>query len=202
MGKDDLKITGGTYAVNAAAVAIEANDSIRISGGTLTLTAGTDGLHAENGSDDGKGFIYIAGGDIAIDAGDDGIHATSVIEVNDGRIAVAAAEGMEGTYIQLNGGTISIDARDDGINAGQKSSAYRATVEINGGSVTVVMASGDTDGIDSNGDILIRGGTIDVTGGSSFDYDGTATYTGGTIIVNGQQLSYIPNQAMGGRRKG
>ncbi len=199
VGKDDLKITGGTYHVIAADVAIEANDSIRIADGILDLTAGTDGLHAENSSDDSKGYIYIAGGSITIQAGDDGIHAASVIEVNDGKIAVTAAEGMEGTYIQLNGGTISINGKDDGINAGQKSSAYRAAIEINGGSVTIVMASGDTDGIDSNGDIFINGGTINVTGGSSFDYDGTAAFHGGTIIVNGQELSDIPRQQMGGR---
>ena len=199
VGKDDLKVTGGTYRIVAAAVAVEANDSIRIAEGTLILTAGTDGLHAENDNDDWKGYIYIAGGNITIEAGDDGILATSVIEVNDGKITVTAAEGMEATYIQLNGGTVSINARDDGINAGQKSSAYRATIEVNGGEITVVMASGDTDGIDSNGDIIVNGGTINVTGGSSFDYDGTAEYTGGTIIVNGQRLSYIPNQMMGGR---
>ena len=199
VGKDDLKITGGTYHITAAAVAVEANDSIRIADGILDLTAGADGLHAENSSDDSKGYIYIAGGTISIQAGDDGIHAASVIEVNDGKITISAAEGMEGTYIQLNGGTIAINGKDDGINAGQKSSAYRATIEINGGSVTIVMASGDTDGIDSNGDILINGGTVNVTGGSSFDYDGTAKFNGGTIIVNGQELSYIPNQVMGGR---
>ena len=205
VGKDDLKITGGTYTVTAAAVAIKANDSIRIADGTLDLTAGTDGLHAENGDDDGKGYIYIAGGAITIQAGDDGIHAASVIQVNDGRIAVTAAEGMEGTYIQLNGGTISVNGQDDGVNAGQKSSAYTATIEINGGAISIVMASGDTDGIDSNGDIVINGGTINVTGGSSFDYDGTATYNGGVIIVNGQTLSYIPNQQIGagmGRGRG
>ena len=199
VGKDDLKITGGTYHITAAHVAIVANDSIRIADGTLDLMAGTDGLHAENGSDDAKGYIYIAGGTITIQAGDDGIHALSAVQINDGTVSITAAEGIEGTYIQLNGGTISIDGRDDGVNAAQKSSAYRATVEINGGSVTVVMASGDTDGIDSNGDILVHGGTIDVTGGSSFDCDGTAEYTGGTIVVNGQKLSCIPNQTLGGR---
>ena len=56
------------------------------------------------------------------------------------------------------------------------------------------MSSGDTDGIDSNGDLYINGGTINVTGGSTFDYDGIAQYNGGTIIVNGQQIDYIPNQ--------
>ena len=60
------------------------------------------------------------------------------------------------------------------------------------------MASGDTDGVDSNGDIYVNGGTISVTGNSTFDYDGTAEYNGGVIIVNGQQIDYIPNQMMGG----
>ncbi|MBO4836545.1 MAG: hypothetical protein J5564_02510, partial [Clostridia bacterium] len=46
------------------------------------------------------------------------------------------------------------------------------------------------------------GGTIRVTGNSSFDYDGTAQYNGGTIIVNGQQVASIPNQMMGGGRGG
>ena len=54
------------------------------------------------------------------------------------------------------------------------------------------MADGDTDGIDSNGDIKVSGGTINVTGSSTFDYDGTATFTGGTIIVNGTKVNEIP----------
>lgn len=38
-----------------------------------------------------------------------------------------------------------------------------------------------------------------MTGNSTFDYDGSAQYNGGTIIVNGQQVNSIPNQMMGGR---
>ena len=60
------------------------------------------------------------------------------------------------------------------------------------------MSAGDTDGIDSNGNIIVNGGTINITGSSSFDYDGTAQYNGGTIIVNGEQVTSIPNQMMGG----
>ena len=197
--KDDLKVTGGTYVITAQVKAMEANDSIRVADGTLTLTAGTDGLHAENDDDNSLGYIYIGGGTLAITAGDDGIHAASVVQVDEGSITIAAAEGIEGTYIQLNGGTLVIDGQDDGINAAQKSDAYRATVEINGGDITVRMASGDTDGVDSNGDIIVNGGTIQVTGSSTFDYDGSAQYNGGTIIVNGQQIDYIPNQFGGGR---
>ena len=202
VGKDDLKITSGTYNITAKVKTVDANDSIRIADGTLNLIAGSDGLHAENDDDDSLGYIYIAGGTLTIQAGDDAIHATSVVQVNDGKININAAEGIEATYIQLNGGTISINSKDDGINTAQKSSAYRAKAEINGGDITVVMASGDTDAIDSNGDLIINGGTINVTGSSSFDYDGSAEYNGGTIIVNGQQINYIPNQMMGGGRGG
>ncbi|MBR3503138.1 MAG: carbohydrate-binding domain-containing protein [Clostridia bacterium] len=200
--KDDLKITGGVIQITAASKAVEANDSIRIADGTLILSAGTDGLHAENDSDDTLGYIYIGGGSLTITAGDDGIHAVSVVQIDGGEIAVKAGEGIEGTYIQLNGGSVSIQASDDGVNAGKKSGAYTPTIEINGGEITVVMGAGDTDAIDSNGNIVVNGGTINVTGSSSFDYDGTAQYNGGVIIVNGQQLDYIPNQMMGGAGMG
>lgn len=199
VGKDDLKITGGTYVITASSKAIEANDSIRIADGVLYLTAGTDGLHAENDEDASKGYIYIGGGSLTITAGDDAIHATTVVQTDGGTIAITAAEGIEATYIQFNAGSVSIQASDDGVNAAYKSSAYTPTVEINGGEITVSMGAGDTDGIDSNGNIIVNGGTVSVTGNSTFDYDGTAQHNGGTIIINGQQASSIPNQMMGGR---
>ena len=200
--KDDLKITGGTYTVTASTKAIDANDSIRIAGGALYLIAGTDGLHAENDGDDTKGYVYICGGSLTISAGDDGIHALSVVQIDGGTLNIKAAEGIEGTYIQFNGGTVNIQSTDDGVNAAYKSSAYTPTVEINGGDITVSMGAGDTDGIDSNGNIIMNGGTVTVTGNSTFDYDGTAQYNGGTIIANGQQIAYIPNQMMGGGMMG
>ena len=200
--KDDLKITGGTYTVTASSKAVEANDSIRVAGGALYLTAGTDGLHAENDGDDTKGYVYIGGGNLTISAGDDGIHALSVVQIDGGTLNIKAAEGIEGTYIQFNGGTVNIQSTDDGVNAAYKSSAYTPTVEINGGDITVSMGAGDTDGIDSNGNIIMNGGTVTVTGNSTFDYDGTAQYNGGTIICNGQQIAYIPNQMMGGGMMG
>ena len=198
-GKDDIRITGGTYLINADSKAIEANDSIRIAEGTLNLTAGTDGLHSENGEDAAKGFVYISGGSLTISARDDGIHGSSVVQVDGGTQNIRAAEGIEGTFIQINGGTLSIQSSDDGFNAARKSDAYTPTIEINDGDITVVMGGGDTDGIDANGNIVVNGGIIRVTGNSTFDYDGTAEYKGGTIIVNGQQVSSIPNQMAGGR---
>ncbi len=197
-GKDDLKITGGTITITCKYDAIEANDSIRIAGGDITINSKKDGLHAEYDEDDSVGYIYICGGTLDITASDDGIHATTVVQIDDGEIDISAAEGIEGTCIQINGGTITISASDDGINASSKSSAYSIAIEINGGYITIKMGSGDTDAIDSNGNLYVNGGTLNITANSPFDYDGTAKYTGGTIIVNGQTVNSITNQMMGG----
>jgi hypothetical protein len=67
-------------------------------------------------------------------------------------------------------------------------------VEINGGTVSITMASGDTDGIDANGNIYINGGTVNITAQSPFDYDKEAVHNGGTIIVNGEEIDEITNQ--------
>ena len=199
VGKDDLRITGGTYRITASSKAIEANDSIRISDGTFTVKAGTDGLHAENDDDDTLGYIYIGGGTFSMSVGDDGIHGTSLVQIDGGSFSISAAECIEGTYIRINDGQFDLSSWDDGINAAKKSSAYTPTVEINGGSINITMSAGDTDGIDSNGDIIVNGGTVSVSGNSTFDYDGTARFNGGTIFCNGQQVTEIPNQMMGGR---
>ena len=200
VGKDDLRITGGTYRITASSKAMEANDSIRIADGSFTIKAGTDGIHAENEDDDSLGYVYIGGGSFSMSVGDDGIHAVSLVQIDGGSFNVSAAECIEGTYIRINGGTFELSGRDDGINAAKKSTAFRTpTVEINGGSISITMSAGDTDGIDSNGDIIVNGGTISVSGNSTFDYDGTAQFNGGSIYCNGQQVTEIPNQMMGGR---
>jgi len=196
--KDDLKITGGSYVIDAASKCMEANDSIRIADGTFVLTAGTDGLHAENDDDDSLGYIYLCGGEFTINAGDDAIHAVSVLQIDEGTFSISGAEGLEATYIQINGGSIDIQSWDDGVNAANKSGSYRTTFEMNAGELSVSMGSGDTDGIDSNGDLYINGGTISVNASSPFDCDGAAQYNGGSVIVNGEQVDYLPMQQGGG----
>ena len=198
VGKDDLKICGLTLTVTAADHAVEANDSIRVLDGVISLTAGKDGLHVKENSDGTKGYIAIFGGEITIAATDDAIHATSVMQIDGGTLDISGGEGLEATVIQINGGQITVAATDDGINAGYKHSAYQPAIIFNGGETTITMGAGDTDGVDSNGDIYINGGTISVTGQSAFDYDGQAALNGGTVIVNGTQVDSITNQMMGG----
>ena len=170
---------------------IKAGVSISINGGVYTIDALDDAIHT-------NGSILISDGAFTLRSRDDGVHANEKIEIAGGTLDITAYEGIEATYVLIGGGDITIAALDDGINAARKSSAYTPTVEITGGTVTITMGAGDTDGVDCNGNIIITGGTISISGNSSFDYDGTATFTGGTVIVNGQEVSTIPNQFMGG----
>ncbi len=198
-GKDDIKITGGAYNITSTADAIEANDSIRICGGTFNITSSKDGLHSENDEDDTQGYIFISSGSFTINALGDAIQATTAVQIDGGTFNLTASEGIEGTYVQINDGSVYISASDDGINGSQKSRSYSTPViEINGGEITIVMGQGDTDAVDVNGNVIVSGGTIDITGQSSFDYDGTAQYNGGTIIINGSQVNAIPQSMMGG----
>lgn len=170
---------------------IKANGNIKILDGKFTIDANDDGIHSNS-------VIEINSGDINIKSSDDGIHADGMVVINNGNIDITASEGIEATYVKIQDGNIKIDASDDGINALYKSSSYDTSVEINGGTINITMGQGDTDGIDSNGNIYINGGTVNITGNSAFDYDGEAKYNGGTIIVNGEKTTTITNQMMGG----
>ena len=197
-GKDDIKITGGTINITSTSDAIEANESIAIADGTITIKTSKDALHAENDEDDSTGYIYICGGTFNIAAASDAIQATTIAQIDGGNITASAVEAIEATYVQLNGGTYNLTASDDGINATSKSKSQSVKIEINGGDITVNMGQGDTDGIDSNGDLIINGGTVNVNAQSPFDYDGQGQLNGGTVYVNGTQVTELTNQMMGG----
>ena len=177
---------------NVDAVIFSKDDLTLKGSGFLTISSPAG--HGIVGKDD----LKIKSGTLSITAARKTLSANDTLTVDDGVLTLnAGTEGMEASNVVLNGGSISLQAGDDGINATWISDTTRPAIEISGGSLSIVMGAGDTDGIDSNGDLVITGGTIDITGSSSFDIDGSVTFTGGTVIVNGQQVDTIPNQMMG-----
>ncbi len=119
---------------------------------------------------------------------------------------IAELNGTPGVYSMplpmmniINGGDITIYSTDDGVNAANKNAQQSEIFfTMNGGNLTVEVGQGDTDPIDSNGNITVNGGTIKMTGQSGFDFDGTATYTGGDIYLNGEKQTEIVNSMPGG----
>ncbi len=190
-GKDTLVIESVNLTVNAKNTGIKGKDDLVIKSGTYTLNCEGDAIHGDNNA-------TIADGTFTLTSSDDGIHADNTVTINNGTYKISAHEGIEGTVVVINNGTIEINASDDGINAAQKIDGVTPAVEINGGEITINMAQGDTDGIDSNGNIVINGGTVSVNGQSPFDYDGTAALNGGTVYTNGTQVTSISNQFGGG----
>lgn len=195
----DFNESGNSSGQSYSTKGIKAESEINISGFTINISSTDDGIHANSDSgvletgEDGKGTIVINGGSITISSGDDGIHADKQLDVNDGYINVVTSyEGLEAITINLNGGKIYVYATDDGINACTGDGKTSPIVNVTGGYIDVTTASGDTDGIDSNGNYVQTGGFVLVKSGSSsgnvsgsIDVDGTVTITGGTCVALG-----------------
>ncbi len=186
--KDELVFTNGTYEINSASQGINGKDCVKIKDGTLNIISGKAGIKSSNDEDEGRGYIYIVGGDINISSEHKGITAYNDLIIDGGTINITKSyEALEGAVITINDGEISLVSSDDGINASNKANGT-STFKMNGGNVYI---NAEGDGIDSNGDIYITGGTLYVEGpisggDAAFDYDDAAYISGGEILMIGQ----------------
>lgn len=190
---DDLTINGsGSLTVTAAYKhGIAANDSLRITGGKITVTAPADTVHVNDS-------LHITGAAITLSAGDDAIHSDTSVVILGGSLTVnTCCEGIEAPEILIEDGAITVTSTDDGINAcgTETSDGSLPSVTINGGTVTLLNPSGrDADGIDSNGNIDINGGLVYISlvgdgGNCALDYGsengGACRINGGTVVACG-----------------
>ncbi len=130
------------------------------------------------------------------------------IEAGDIRIE-RSYEGLEGTTVEISGGEIVLTASDDGVNAaggsdenldpGRLASQNSYFIRVTGGMLTV---DADGDGLDSNGDLYLEGGTVLVNGptsggDSALDYDGSCEISGGLLMAAGSAgMMQVPSDGI------
>ena len=199
-GGDMVLVAGGgsngyNFAGSESLKGIKGSVSVIIDGGTIDIDSADDGIHS-------NGSVTINGGSFVISSGDDGVHGDSSVEVNGGEITILESyEGIESrSVVSINDGTIDIVASDDGLNVagGVDGSGFRpgrpddfmtsgdCYLYINGGSIVV---DADGDGIDVNGTVTMKGGTVVVSGPTSdangaLDH-GSFTIDGGVLVAAG-----------------
>ena len=118
-------------------------------------------------------------------------------EENTGTLNIYAEnEGLDTElHLTLNGGTINIVSGNDGINTNEDNVSVTT---VNGGflNIRVDGQTGEGDGIDSNGWLVINGGVVHAAACSTsmdagIDSDKGIHINGGTVVATGNMLDHI-----------
>jgi hypothetical protein len=192
-GEFNIETGGGSSVAktSTSAKGIKAGILIEISDGTFNINSSDDALHS-------NGTITINGGDFTISTSDDAVHADSTLNISEGTLNISkCCEGLESQKITISGGNISLVSSDDGINGSSGSSTGTTGGEMNNDTNVLVTISGGTvyvnaagDGLDSNGSVVMTGGSVVIDGpteqnNGAIDYNGTFEISGGTLIAGG-----------------
>lgn len=206
----DVVTTGGTLDVTAgggadqtvaddvSAKGVKAGAIIVLGGGDVTVDAADDAVHSDDA-------VHIADGVVRVATGDDGVHADDALLVSDGTLTISQSyEGLESSQIEVAGGTVSVTASDDGVNVSDGSSgggemgggggpmggpdqaADAAAEEAADAAADDAAATDATDTTTGDMTLTISGGTLTVNSeGDGLDSNGSASMTGGAVVVNG-----------------
>lgn len=118
-------------------------------------------------------------------------------EKGDGILNIKAEnEGLDSElHLTINGGIINIISGNDGINTNEDNVSVTT---VNGGKLNILCngSTGEGDGIDSNGWLVINGGTVvaqacATSGDAGIDSDLGIYINGGSVIASGNMLDRI-----------
>lgn len=201
-----INLLGGVISTSSSGTAgkgISANKTLVIGGDVAGLpvlnTTTTGGRFLVSGQDYAlpktvkcDGAMTINNGKITINSANDGLKSETSIAINGGSTTIVnSTEGVESKFIYINAGELFVTASDDGINATMGASVGGTNqndgsfLQMNGGYVVVSTTKGD--GIDSNGTIVLNGGTVIVHGPPAspeqdIDANASITVNGGSMI--------------------
>lgn len=189
-----VRLSGGTVNISAGDDGFKAERVLEISGGTLNITQSNEGIEAQ--------YINILDGTVNVTSSDDGINAsystttttdststesasTSTTQTTQSKQAAQgnAAQGGQAPSGTMGSGTTGQPPAGGGMGGGTFE-VVDATINIPGGTVTV-NANGD--GIDSNGTATLSGGTLIVNG--PFTGGNTSLDTNGDLLLNGATVT-------------
>ena len=212
-----ITITGGSFTLNTADDAIHSDGYVVITGGTFDIYAGDDGVHADTsltlGTEGGcdrdpeitvnysyegleAGNIYIYGGKYSVRASDDGVNAA-------GGSSNGSDPGAGGGNHFNPGGGPGGPGGPSGSPGGSSSGGDYA-INIYGG---LLYVNADGDGLDSNGDLNITGGTVEVwaqtNGGDNdaLDFDGTLNVGSNALVFAAGSTSGADYRAISSKAK-
>ncbi len=137
-------------------------------------------LHKYDGAFYSKKTMNINGGD----------KGTGVLNIK------AENEGLDSElHLTINGGIINITSGNDGINTNEDNVSVTT---MNGGTLNILCdgSTGEGDGIDSNGWLVINGGIItaqacSTSGDAGIDSEKGIYINGGKVIASGNMLDHI-----------
>lgn len=121
-------------------------------------------------------------------------------ELGDGILNINAEnEGLDSElHLTINSGEVNIRSGNDGINTNEDGVSVTT---VNGGTlnITVTGTTGEGDGIDSNGWLVINGGTVVAAAcgdsmDAGIDSDMGIHINGGTVVASGNMLDHIAEQ--------
>ena len=189
-----LIINGGNFVLDTADDAVHSDFNLTIIAGTFEISSGDDGVHADQ---------YLELGKLKAD--------NSLLNIQ----VKKSLEGLEGAYINLYSGIYNIISSDDGINTAgdvqcgpnqgspkttnnlrgrvlQQTNSLCGTYHMNiyGGEIYV---NAGADGLDSNGNVVITGGTLEIWGaksgsdGDPIDKEGKLSISDATVLAGGNQ---------------
>lgn len=199
---------GNSCSPDSSMKGIKADSNIVIEAGKIDVNSHDDGIHSD-------GNLTVSGGFASVKTDDDGLHAEKALTIKGGTVEVTMAyEGMEGAEMTFEGGVTSVITTDDGWNAAGGSSTATggnqgwggpggggfgrsdgSKAKVTGGFHYIYVGTGDTDGLDSNGDIDISGGVVVIECrmnggmGGMVDSDGSTSITGGKLLGFGTNNS-------------
>jgi len=183
--------------VSASSAVVFVRNSLHISGGGSLSVNAVAGQGAAGGHGiQALGALAVSGGSLEIQARLNGILSDGDVAISGGDISITDCyEGIEGRTVTISGGRISIVSRDDAINASGGAALNDMFVRITGGDV-YLHALGD--GIDSNGNIFLEGGRLNISAPSRFfegaiDFDGFFLVSGGEMVTAGSVRGVSPD---------